>query len=217
MQSESPKFVGTMAKIYIRKSIQKPFIGKPYIMAGAFWGACGYLFQQCGLLGRLYTKTPLPFMRVLAAQEGKEDTALAFLESAVNEEIIPYLSDETTFTDLVYMREMARMNSSDDPADFFLKHGQEKLSPDGASTLAAEWAAYGGCMGLKYPSIISDLFKSTNKPSEPEEWARAYKAGVVDTPEQTVISIEAAESEVTQIFREYCVEFYPELLPALFP
>lgn len=217
MQTENPKFAVTVAKIYIRKNIQKPFIGKPYVAAGAFWGVCGYLLQQCGLLGRLFVETPIPFIRVLVAQEGKEQSALGFLESAVTEKIIPYLSDITTFAELVYTRERARLNSTDEFADFFRKHGQEKLSPDGASTLAAEWATYGGYMGLKYPSIISDLFQSTYNPSDPEKWNLAYKYGVVDTPEQIHISIDEAESEVTQMFREYCDEFYPELLSVLFP
>ena len=216
MEEEKPKFAMTMAKIFIQQQTQKPFFGKPYIMAGAYWGACGFLFQQCGLIGRLYSdeEDTTSFMRVFAAQTGKESTALEYLDSRVTEEILPLVDEASSFQDLVAFRERARVNSSDNLANFFLKHGQEKLPQSQSAMLAAEWASYGGCVGLNYPDVIEDLFEASYRPNP--RWEEAYKLGVVSTPKQTVLSIEDAEKEASGMFKEYCEQFYPELLPTLF-
>lgn len=215
MQEEKPAFVTTMANTFVQQKSHKPFFGKPYILAGEYWGVCEFLFEQGSLLGRLFSnKDSVLFMRVFVAHEGKEQTALDYLYSRVSKEIIPLIDEASSFRDLIYIRESARINSSDNYADFFMKHWQDKLPQVQCAVLAAEWAAYGGCLGLHKPDIIADLFETSHKPDP--EWDEAYKLGVVSKPSQPVRSIDDAEKEDFDIFKEYCEQFYPELLPTLF-
>lgn len=216
MEPKAPKFAVTLSKMYVPRSIQKSPLGKPYIAAGAFWWTCGYLFQQCGLLGRFFVENPIPFIRVLIAREGKEQSALTHLKYEVSE-IIPLLEGDTTFYDLVCLREKAKLKSTDNLTEFLVRHGQEKLSPDRANASASVWAAYGGFVGLEYPTLIDDLYEATYKPRPKGEWDLAHKLGVVDMPEQKYIPIDALANDVLQMFREYSKQFYPELFPVLFP
>ena len=214
MQEEKPKFAMTLAKVFVQKQTQKPIFGKPYIMTGAYWGVCTFLFQQCGLLGRLYSEKELvPFLRVFVAQDGKELTAFEYLNSMVSKQIRPLLDEASTFHELVALREKAKMKSEDTVANFQLRYGNEKLPWSPAAISAAEWAGYGGCLGLNEPDVIVDLFEASNKTIP--NWKEFYELGIVSTPEQTHNSIEDAQTVVSEMFKIHCKETYPELLPIL--
>jgi hypothetical protein len=215
MEEKRPKFAMTMAKIYIQQGTQKPLFGKPYIMTGSYWGVCGYLFQQCGLIGKQFSDGDIDsFIRVFAGQEGMEKSAFEYLSNMVSKEILPHINDITSFHELVAIREQNRVKFAGNSNDFFIKYGDQKFPQSNAAMLAAEWASYGGCLGLNYPEKITNLYESSNKPNS--KWKEGYELGLVSTPEQPQISLEDAESEALSIFKEYCEEFYPELKSVLF-
>jgi hypothetical protein len=127
MLSENPKFATTLTSVLARQSTRKPDFGEPYILMSECWGLGSFVFQQCGLLGRLFASTPIEFIRVLSAKEGGEKTALEFLSSAVSEDVVPYTEKAKSFLDLVLLSERARLQSSEGLSAFCLKYGPSKL------------------------------------------------------------------------------------------
>ena len=128
MREEKPKFAKVIAQHFIQEQTQRRMFGKPYITTAAYLGVCGFLFQQCALLGRLYSdKNLVSFIYVFMAQKGKELIDLGFSDRLISEEIAPFMDEAKSFQDLLLLRERARLNSSDNFLDFYTKYGRRKI------------------------------------------------------------------------------------------
>jgi len=216
MIEDRPKYAQAFAHTFVQDHLEKPLFGKPHMKRGAFWGACAYGFQQCGLLGRLFTGNSRPFIYAMSAEKGEEERVLEFLDSGVSARVLPYLVTGPTFHELVQYWQKEKLNSSDSGLVFFEKYAPNKLSADEAMKPMYLWSMYGAYLGLKYPEAIINLYETTYKPVDSREWEQAYKFGVVSTPTQEVFSVGELTNEIRQSFYEFCSEWYPELMPVLF-
>jgi hypothetical protein len=206
---EKPKFAAAMAHAYIQGKVQKPFFGKPYVIAGGFWEACTILFYNCSLLGRLFENNPEPFIYVMTAEKGKESDVLNFLKSIIEEKILDLTYEATSFSELLFLREQKRLNSTEDIANFLLKYGTVKMNPNEAINLAAFWGLNGASLGLNYPYIVEELFEGSHKPDP--DWKEAYELGLDIAPEQPTVSIEQATKDASRLLREFSEQYYPEI------
>ena len=197
-----------MAHTWIQGKVQKPFLGKPYVTAGAFWEVCTVLFQNCSLVARLFEDNPEPFIYVMTAQKGKESDILNFLKSVIEEDILEFTDEATSFSELLFLFERKRLNSTENTASLFLKYGTVKMNPDEASNLAAFWGLYGASLGLNYSYIVEELFEGSYK-SNPR-WKEAFESGLNIAPEQPIVSIEEATKDASQLLREFSEQYYPE-------
>ncbi len=206
--AEKPKFAASVAHAYIQGKVQKPFFGKPYVLAGVFWETCTIIFHNCSLLGRLFEDNPVPFIYVLTAQKGKESDVLNYLKSVVDEDILDLAYEANSFSELLFLSEQKRLNSTEGIANLFLKYGTVKMNPNDASNLASFWGVQGASLGLNYPYIVEELFEGSYKPNP--KWKEARELGLDIAPEQPIVSIEEATKDATQLLKEFTEQYYPE-------
>lgn len=216
MTEDRPKFAQAYAHGFVQDHSEKPFFGKPYMKRGVYWGGCAFAFQQLGLLGRSFSDNQVPFVYAMSADKGEEENVLEFLDSGVTARVLPYISETSTFSELVWIWEKDKLKSSDVDAVFFTKHGLDKLAPSEAMKSLYMWSMYGAYLGLQYPEEFMTLHDVTFRTVDQEEWDRAYQFGVVSTPQQGRTSINEQTDEVRGSFRDFCSEWYPELMPVLF-
>ncbi len=207
---EKPKFAASLAHTYIQEKIQETSLGRPYVMVEASWEGCVLLLQGCSLLGRLFEDNPEPFVYVLTAHKGEELSALNHLKSIVEEDILEFTAEATSFSELLFLWEKKRNNSTEDIANLFLKYQAVKMDPNTAINLVTLWGLYGAGLGLHYPYIVEDLFEASCK-LDPS-WKEIYELGFNVSPEQLVTSIQEATEDVVRLLGEFSVQHYPEIL-----
>jgi hypothetical protein len=207
--AEKPKFAASIAHAYIQGKVQKPFLGKPYVLAGVFWETCTILFHNCSLLGRLFENNPEPFIYVLTAEKSKESSVLNYLKSVVDEDILDFAYEANSFSELLFLCEQKRLNSTEGIANLFLKYGTVKMNPTNAGNLATFWGVQGASLGINYPYIVEELFEGSYKPNP--RWKEARELGLVIASEQPSVSIEEATKDASRLLREFTEQYYPEI------
>lgn len=198
-----------LAKFLVDSKTQTSFWSKPFVTTDDLLFLEALAFERCGILGTLCQDTEIPFFRVLAVLEGREDEAIAVIGKMSEDSVLPFIDESFGTLDLLFRNVSSKIKFDGEFSDFRLKHGKEKLPVEKAGVSISVWASMGGYVGLEYPDFIEKLLRWTY--STPEELGFSVEQSrIIETGlGKNSYSVADVEREAIQLFSEFCKEYYP--------
>jgi hypothetical protein len=198
-------YARVLSRVTVKRELNKPFWGEPFIKLGQCWALWSYFFHIGGILAAKYNNHLDEFGNGFLGIAGKpEAVKLFFNEIAGNTNKI-LINDTITFHEYVAKEFLSRINSSDDAMNYFIANGKQ------AEELAWQYAEQGSSIGATFPSRFKKMFDQTYSIVSKERWELYRKIGLDITPEQPHISYEESENNENKLFLDYCKEFCPKL------
>lgn len=211
-----PAYARVVARGLAHEWQNKRLFGKPYLKYGQCFALWGFLFEIGGLLGASHANNLDAFGHAFLGYTGPPNAMRTFLVEVADKEIALYgVSNATTFFAYVEAEFLRRLAYKDDPGDFFLLHGMDKMPLHTAAELGWQYAEQGSAIGAIVPSLMRGMFETTHAPSSSEQWEQARATGLDIPPTQTQTTYLEAQTAHNEGFLDYCREHRSDLYGVL--
>ncbi len=204
-----------LAGVRVEQQINKPFLGKPYLLFGQLYILNAYFFQLGGILGAKHSGELDAFGLAFLGAHGEPGAVKRFFVD-VSEKIIAHSENRImTFPEYVCADMIDRLGYKGEANDFVHNYGSTRIDPAVASKYAWQYAESGAATGAIQPQTLRRMFDKTHTPVPEATWGQALAAGVAVPPVEEASSYEEVELDEDALFMAYCQECCPDLYSVL--
>jgi len=175
-----------------------------------------WLFEKGAVFGRARSDRLNVLVKLLPvtwANPEKEDNICSFLQEVAKKRLEVFGKDPDSFPIFWHKTQFKEYDLSN--LDELRMLSMMKVRLGVIMPKLDEWLMCGIGFGATYPDLVQRMWVETHETPNPDEWARARKAGLDIPEEQTLQRLDDIEQHVLLEVGRYVYEYFPQLIEPL--